>query len=161
MYFSQQLGLGKVFELSGMFRGVAFAAVRDALSQGIPFMCSDWLRSDVYIPLFCTRKKNPSKTDSNPGQWAVFLKHWVPVLVASIIATIISQWFHNCQMVMQADQSLSYLETVETLWNNNGVASFFLGADARISLLLIVNIFNEVLLKRAWQGVLITDGKTD
>jgi hypothetical protein len=53
---------------------------------------------------------------------------------------------------MQSDQSLGYLQTVRTLWAQNGFGLFIRGAEARIGLLLVVNVLNEAVLKPAWEG---------
>lgn len=104
MYFSKALELGKVFKLQGMFRGVAFAAVRDTISQGIPFMYSNWVRESLFIPTFFPPTENTLKTPDSES--TVFLKKWVPVLFSSVVATVLSQSLHNCQMTMQADQEV-------------------------------------------------------
>eukprot|EP00286_Rhodomonas_abbreviata_P008906 CAMPEP_0181337100 /NCGR_PEP_ID=MMETSP1101-20121128/27815_1 /TAXON_ID=46948 /ORGANISM="Rhodomonas abbreviata, Strain Caron Lab Isolate" /LENGTH=104 /DNA_ID=CAMNT_0023447525 /DNA_START=292 /DNA_END=606 /DNA_ORIENTATION=- len=54
---------------------------------------------------------------------------------------------------MQANQGLSYTGALKEVWARNGPQMFWKGAEARVGLLLIVNILNEVLLKKAWQGV--------
>ena len=48
-YVSRALSLAKGADVSlqGMFRGAGFAAVRDTLSQGVPFMCSGLARRRV------------------------------------------------------------------------------------------------------------------
>ena len=75
----------------------------------------------------------------------------------SIFATVASQGLHNAQIKMQADQSLSYMQAVRTLWAEHGASIFYKGASARISLLLVVNGLNEVILKPAWEGVPVSE----
>lgn len=77
---------------------------------------------------------------------------WASVISTSVVATVASQGMHNAQITMQADQTLSYKETVKSLWKKNGVSIFWKGAEARIGLLLVVNLLNEVLLKPAWES---------
>ena len=142
MYFSQQLKLGKEFKLIGMFRGVGFAALRDMISQGIPFVYSKTMRYVVFDRLLPDGEMNSS--------YLPHIKHWSSVLFTSAIATVMSQGLHNCQLMMQSNQELTYLTTLQTVWKNNGIATFYRGAEARIGLLLVVNVLNELLLKPAW-----------
>jgi hypothetical protein len=145
MYFSKTLGIGKTFNIKGMFRGVAFAGCRDMISQGVPFMFSAYTRQYVFDNLF------PTTSDSS--NWLVQFKYWGSVLTTSMIATVASQGVHNCQITIQADQSLTYKTTLEKIWSQHGFRMFYKGAEARIGLLLVVNILNELLLKPAWAGV--------
>lgn len=79
--------------------------------------------------------------------------HWTPIITTSMFATVLSQGVHNCQLQMQADHSLTYLTTLQRLWQVNGIASLYRGAEARIGLLLVVVTFNEHILKPAWSPV--------
>jgi hypothetical protein len=54
---------------------------------------------------------------------------------------------------MQAEQHLTYITTVQTLYRKSGIAGLYRGAEARIGLLIVVNILNELLLKPAWSDV--------
>lgn len=64
-----------------------------------------------------------------------------------------SQGLHNCQITMQADQSLGYASAVRTVFQQHGIRALIRGAEARVGLLLIVNLLNELLLKPAWAPV--------
>ena len=138
-----------------MFRGFPFAGVRDTISQGIPFMCSDWVRENLFLPYFFSKEKGSVKVEDSPQ--IALVKHWVPVLFTSVAASVLSQWFHNCQMTMQADEALNHVGAVKRLWANNGIASVYRGVDARIGLLLVVCGLNEALLKPAWAGVPVSE----
>lgn len=107
------------------------------ISQGAPFMLSGSVRSTVFEPTL--------GQDSEVAKWA-------SVISTSVVATVASQGMHNAQITMQADQTLSYKETVKSLWKKNGVSIFWKGAEARIGLLLVVNLLNEALLKPAWES---------
>jgi hypothetical protein len=144
VYFSKALQLGgaRQASLRGVFRGSAFAAVRDMISQGVPFMCSATARATLLDPVW--------KADDEAQQTA---KRWISVLSTSVFATYLSQGFHNFQIAMQANQSLSYVDAVKSVWRQHKFGTFYKGAEARVGLLLIVNILNELLLKKAWMPV--------
>jgi hypothetical protein len=145
VHFSKALQLGStVPSLAGIFRGSAFAACRDMLSQGVPFMCSSTVKTSMLDSVWKTEE-----TDET----ANLIKHWTSVLSTSVVATYLSQGLHNCQIAMQADQSLSYGRTFAKVWAEHGVAILYRGAEARVGLLLIVNVLNELLLKPAWAPV--------
>ena len=78
------------------------------------------------------------------------LRRAVAVIGTSIGATVLSQAPHNCQIRLQADHSLSYGGAVAGLWREHGVRMLYMGASARVALLLLVNGLNEMLLKKAW-----------
>ena len=137
VYFSQKLQIAKKVDMKGMFRGVLFAGVRDSISQGVPFLFSSVVREKIAEPAI--------------GKNAV--SQWGSVISTSVVATYISQGLHNAQILMQADHSLSYQSTVKMLWERNGMSLFYRGAEARVGLLLVVNVLNELLLKPAWSKV--------
>jgi hypothetical protein len=149
IYFSKQLEISKNLSLAGMFRGVLFAATRDTISQGVPFMCSGIVKKNIFEPLLPTAEGDVSQS----AEFKRAVKHWGSVLSTSVVSTIASQGVHNCQITMQANQELSYMGTLKTVWERNGVAAFYRGSEARIGLLLTVNILNELLLKPAWSPV--------
>ncbi|GMH49275.1 hypothetical protein TrVE_jg1363 [Triparma verrucosa] len=123
--------------IAAVFRGSGFAGFRDMISQGAPFVLSGSVRESVFEPVL--------GKDSEVAKWSA-------VISTSVAATVASQGMHNAQITMQADQSLNYSETVKNLWKKNGVATLWKGAEARVGLLLIVNLLNELLLKPAWEG---------
>lgn len=147
VHFARVLALSSTASMRGIFRGVAFAGVRDSLSQGLPFMCSSMTERHVFDPVWGALGLD----GTSPAGAAA--KHWASVGSTSIVATVLSQGVHNAQIKMQADQTLTYRRTVSVLWAEHGPAIFYKGASARVGLLLIVNCFNELLLKKAWQGV--------
>jgi hypothetical protein len=143
VHFSKALQLGKTASLLGVFRGSGFAAVRDTLSQGVPYMCSDAVRANVLDPVW---KDNGDKTSQS-------IKQWTSVISTSIVATYMSQGLHNCQITMQADQSLGYVQAIKSVLKQHGIKGMIRGAEARVGLLLVVNVLNELLLKPAWAPV--------
>ena len=54
---------------------------------------------------------------------------------------------------MQADQSIGYGQAVRTVFKEHGLMGMIRGAEARVGLLLIVNVLNDLLLKKAWSEV--------
>ena len=141
IYFSQKLQIAKKVDLKGMFRGVLFAGMRDSISQGVPFLFSGTVRENVFEPVL--------------GKGGV--SQWGAVLSTSVVATYISQCLHNAQIVMQADHSLTYKSSITLLWERNGMKLFYRGGEARVGLLLVVNVLNELLLKPAWSPVSVKE----
>ena len=145
VHFSRALALGTTAaSLTGIFRGSAFAGSRDMLSQGVPFMCSGAVRTSLLDSVW---KTAPEDTTANS------VKHWTSLLSTSVVATYLSQGMHNCQIAMQADQSLNYRTVLTKVWREHGAAVLYKGAEARVGLLLVVNVLNELLLKPAWAPV--------
>jgi hypothetical protein len=148
VHFSKVMALGTTAaSITGIFRGSAFAGSRDMLSQGLPFMCSGAVRSSLLDPLY------PTNVDDDTNAFAITVKHWTSLLSTSVVATYLSQGLHNCQIAMQADQSLSYRQVLRKVWTEHGFAVCYKGAEARVGLLLVVNVLNELLLKPAWAPV--------
>lgn len=148
VYFARQLAITRVAQvvsLRAVMRGWGFAFARDMISQGIPFMCAPLVRQHVIDKVWTT--------DESSSPAMVTAKHWSSVISTSIVTTYLSQGIHNCQTSMQVDQTLGYVAAIKSVWQKNGIASLYRGAEARVGLLLIVNILNELLLKRAWRGV--------
>jgi hypothetical protein len=144
VHFSRALQLGKTVSLAGIFRGSAFAGVRDVLSQGVPFMFSQSVRETVLDPIWKTHQEDTVASSC---------KQWASVLSTSVAATYASQGLHNCQIAMQADQSLSYGQAVRTVFKQHGLKVLIKGAEARVGVMLVVNVLNELLLKAAWTPV--------
>jgi hypothetical protein len=145
IYFSKQLGIAKDLNIKGLFRGVAFAAGRDTISQGVPFMCSPLMRKYVVESI--------APSDEHTSDFNKSVKQWASVLSTSVISTYASQFFQNCQITMQANQTLSYPGVLKQVWSQNGISCFYKGAEARVGLLIVVNVLNELLLKEAWAPV--------
>jgi hypothetical protein len=172
IHFSKVLGLGgnstttatptktalSLVSAAALFRGSGFAACRDMLSQGLPFMCSHHVRTNIldrYFPTTTTSTTTTSTTSSSKvdAEMVDGIKHWTSVLSTSIIATYASQFMHNCQIAMQSNQTLGYMSAVRTVHAQHGLKMLYRGAEARVGLLLLVNVLNEVLLKPAWSPV--------
>jgi len=145
IFFAKQLKIGGALSYAGLLRGSLFAGCRDMISQGVPFVFSPVVRQNLIDPLY--------PTDEDPDGATAKAKQWASVLGCSIFATYASQGLHNCQITMQANQELGYASAFTKAWRENGIRLLYRGAEARVSLLLIVNILNELLLKPAWAQV--------
>jgi len=111
--------------LRGLFRGSLFAAGRDSISQGLPWM--------VRIPL--------PPTSLGPSTHSK-----CEVALTAGVATLLSQGLHNAQSVMQADQRLSHRDALVLLWKKHRLGGFFKGFEARIVLVVFVNLLNVQFL---------------
>ena len=58
IFFAKQLKIGTKVTYAGLLRGWGFAACRDMLSQGIPYMFAGTVEATVMDPLYDT-SKNP------------------------------------------------------------------------------------------------------
>lgn len=145
IYFSKQLGIAKEANFKGLFRGAAFAAGRDVVSQGVPLMCSPLVKKHIVEVIF--------PNNDHTTKLELQAKQWGSVFMTSVVSTYASQFFQNCQITMQANQELGYAGTLTSVFKRNGMSVFYKGAEARVGLLLVVNILNELLLKAAWEGV--------
>lgn len=123
----------------GMLRGSLFAGLRDLVSQGVPFTLSGWVCRNVMEPII-----------SSPNVQAA--RKGMAVLVCSLVATLLSQGFHNLQTLMQSRQDLSYTTAVHEAFASKGIAIIWTGVEARIGLLLLVNLLNELFLKKVWKA---------
>jgi hypothetical protein len=135
-----------------LFRGSWFAGVRDTISQGTPFMCSSAFHSNVLDRIL----PSAPKEDDAPPTTLDLVKHWTALFSTSIVATYMSQGLHNCQTTMQTNTTLSYGGAIKKVWVDHGFAALYRGAEARVGLLLIVNVLNELLLKPAWAPIRVT-----
>lgn len=142
--------------ISILFRGSGFAGVRDTISQGTPFMCSGAVHTNILDRILPTN----SEVDESPTTLDL-VKHWTSLLSTSVVATYMSQGLHNCQTTMQTNSTLSYAGAVKKVWAEHGVAAFYRGAEARVGLLLIVNVLNELLLKPAWAPIRVERIRTE
>ena len=145
-YVSKLLGLAKKPpKLQDLLRGSAFAGSRDTISQGVPFAYSATVQSLVVDPLYSSVMGPVSGDDASQP-----VRRMAAVMSCSIGATVASQFPHNCQIRMQADPSLGYAGVVRVLTSEFGIRAFYMGASARVALLLVVNSLNELVLKKAW-----------
>ena len=93
VHFAKAFSLvAKAPSLAGMFRGSMFAAGRDSLSQGIPFVLADPFRRTVVDRVVAA--------DSDLAKMA---KKWGSLILTSIGATVASQGLHNGQLRMQSE----------------------------------------------------------
>ena len=145
-YVSKLLGLAKKPpKLQDLLRGSAFAGTRDTISQGVPFAYSATVQRNVVDPVYASLMGPVHDTDASQP-----VRRMVAVMVCSIGATVASQFPHNCQIRMQADPALGYAGVVQKLTSEFGPRALYMGASARIALLLVVNGLNELVLKKAW-----------
>ena len=147
VHFSRVLKLGTAVSFWGVFRGSGFAALRDMLSQGLPFCGSGYVKTRLLDQHWPTTPEQESWNS---------IKHWTAVIATSVVATYLSQALHNGQIAMQSNAKLGYVSAVRTIWQQHGVAMLYKGAEARVGLLLLVNGLNEVLLKPAWAPVAVS-----
>jgi len=136
---ARRLGVGSAVKLSGIFRGSLFAFARDIISQGGPFMLSHRFSERYLDPVLPSTDKT-----------TVTAKHWISVRRISVVAIYVSHGFHVCQTAMQMSQSLSYWGAMRHVYARHGIRFLINGAEARVGLLLVTNIFNEIFLKPAW-----------
>ena len=55
------------------------------------------------------------------------------------------------QTLMQSRTDLSYVSALRNAFANNGFRIVYSGAEARVGLLVLVNVLNELFLKKVWK----------
>jgi len=129
--------------MRGILRGSGFAAGRDVISQGIPFMLSK---------RFAEHAVDPILGPIDEKNWFMQgVRHYTSVLSLSLVSCVLSHGLHNGQQVMQTHQELSYTQALSSLYKDHGMKFLYRGAQARIGLMMVTNVFNEIFLKPAWQ----------
>mmetsp|Transcript_25527 Transcript_25527/g.62095 ORF Transcript_25527/g.62095 Transcript_25527/m.62095 type:complete len:245 (+) Transcript_25527:116-850(+) len=106
-------------------RGSPFAAARDMISQGVPFLVGQHVSGAAAVPA---------------------------VVGASVASTVLSHGLHNAQTVMQMNPSLGHVAAVRELYATHGVKAMYRGALSRMLLMGVTNALNHLLLRHAWQA---------
>mmetsp|Transcript_4323 Transcript_4323/g.5011 ORF Transcript_4323/g.5011 Transcript_4323/m.5011 type:complete len:259 (-) Transcript_4323:342-1118(-) len=142
VFFSQQLNIGKQVSMKGIFRGSGYAACRDMVSQGIPFVFAEKVKENVFDQAW--------DTSSDPDGVASKSKQYLSVMCTSIVATYLSQGCHNCQIMMHSDQTIGHVGAFRKAFALNGWKLFYRGGEARVGLNIIVTFLNQLFLKHVW-----------
>ena len=137
IYFAKQFNIDTLLSYKNMFRGSGYAAIRDMISQGIPFMFCDNIRQSIFEPLLLPNCNYQ-------------VCHWSALITTSIVSTYLSQGIHNCQVAMQTHHDLGYIEAIQHMYKQHKMKFIYKGVESRVVLLLITNMFNEIFLKPAW-----------
>ena len=99
---------------------------------------------------------NNNNNSDNGNSTHKHIKQMSSVIATSIASTYLSHPLHNLQITMQSQPSVGYAEACRILWSKSGTGNpsfLFRGAEARVGLLLVINVFNELLLKPAWAPI--------
>tara|TARA_R100001163_G_C5067706_1_gene207040 strand:+ start:2027 stop:2740 length:714 start_codon:yes stop_codon:yes gene_type:complete len=107
--------------------GFGYAAMRDIISQGIPF----------YVGQNINNKLDNKYT-------------LLAVSGTSLVSTVASQGLHNCQTIMQI-KNVGYKKSAIKCWNRHGFKMLYVGCEARICMMLGVNILNYLFLRDIWK----------
>lgn len=108
-------------------------------------MCSAIVRDNFILPFV--------HIDENTSPLKRSVVYWSSILSTSVVATFMSQSFQNLQIHMQSHPDFNYVTTISDLYNRNGLKFLWEGAEARVGLLLYVNVLNDLVLKKAWEPV--------
>jgi len=141
IHFARKLNIDRTLTMSMIFRGSWFAFARDMISQGVPFMFSDTVRTTMLD------RVAPAQDHMSSS-----VKQWSSLIGCSIVSTYLSQGFHNCQTAMQTHHDMSSVGAFRSMMQKHGVSFMWKGAEARVGLLLVTNVFNEIFLKPVWHG---------
>jgi len=141
IHFARKLSIDRTLTMSMIFRGSWYAFARDMISQGVPFMFSDHVRESV-LDKVAPAQDHISST----------VKQWSSLIGCSIVSTYLSQGFHNCQTAMQTHHDMTTAGAFRSMMTKHGVSFMWKGAEARVGLLLVTNVFNEIFLKPVWHG---------
>lgn len=130
IYFANQMKISNKLAYRNIFNGFGYAFIRDTFSQGIPFFASS-LISNKMINFIGGEDNGKIK--------------WVSIVPLSVISTYLSHPFHNCQLLMQVNPEMNHISVLQKFRSDRTL--LWKGAESRIALLLITNIFNELYLK--------------
>ena len=134
LYFSKRLGITSDIKISDCFRGPVFAASRDIISQGVPFMLTEKVSETLF-------KENSEK-------------YHYPVLFAiSALITSLSHPLYCMQLFAQNSRNKSQLQIAIEKCKTHRWSLFYKGIEARLVLLELTNLFNDIFLKDVWLDV--------
>ena len=134
LYFSKRLGITSNVKITDYFRGPVFAASRDIISQGVPFMLTEKVSETLF-------KENSEK-------------YHYPVLFAiSALTTSLSHPLHCMQLFAQNNRNKSQLQIAIETCKSYKLTLFYKGIEARLVLLGLTNMFNDIFLKDVWLNV--------
>lgn len=74
----------------------------------------------------------------------MFSNSWGSLIILSIASTYLTQFVHNCQTMMHIYQDLGYSQAIQKTFKDK--KSLYKGAEARVGLLLVTNIMNDLFL---------------
>ena len=126
IYFSKSLNIGSNLTYAMSMRGMIFAMFRDTISQGLPYIFTPKLNNLI---------------DNRP----------VSIISTSIFSTLLSHPFHVLQVTMQTNPQLNYYTSIDKCIRNYRSKMLYKGVEARLTLLLSMNIINDTILRQFWE----------
>ena len=134
LYFSKKLGvLNNDIKITKYFRGPVFAASRDIISQGLPYVMTE----KVSNYLFKEKAIDP-------------IYHYGTLFGLSTISTFLSHPLHCFQIFAQNETGKSHYQVAKQVIKLHSWSLFYKGIEARIVLLGLTNFFNDIFLKDVW-----------
>ena len=134
LYFSKKLNiLNKDIKITKYFRGPAFAASRDIISQGLPYA----LTEKVSNHLFKNKASDP-------------FYHYGTLFTLSTLSTFLSHPLHCFQVFAQNETGKSHYQIAKQAIKLHRWSLFYKGIEARLILLGLTNFFNDMFLKDVW-----------
>ena len=127
IYFGRALNISSGLTYAMSMRGMGYAMMRDTFSQGFPY---------IFTP------KLDNIIDNRP----------VSIISTSIFSTIISHPFHVLQVTMQTNPQMNYYTSIENCIRVYGSKMLYKGVEARLTLLLSMNIINDTILRKFWEN---------
>lgn len=70
-----------------------------------------------------------------------------PLLPTSVLSTVISQGFHNCQLHMQITPGIRYRECLSSIYKKHGISWLYKGVSGRLGLMTFTNVINHYTLQ--------------
>ena len=132
LYFSNKFGITKNIKITDYFRGPIYAASRDILSQGMPFLLTPKIEKMIF---------NDNST-----------KYHYPTLFGiSLISTFLSHPFHCLQIYCQNNRNKNQYQIAKEIIKKHKLSLFYIGIESRIILILFTNLFNDFFLREIWE----------
>lgn len=131
LYFSNRLCITNNIKISDYFRGPVFAASRDIVSQGIPFLLTDKIAKNIF-------EENAEKY------------HYPVLFGLSALTTSLSNPLHCMQIFTLNNRNKSQLQIAIETCKTHKWSLFYKGIESRFILLSLTNLFNDIFLKDLW-----------
>ena len=142
LYFSQKMNIIRDVKITNYLKGPVFAASRDIISQGIPFLFNNYIEDLV----FGNNNNNNNNNKNNKNK----ITYYSSLSFLSISSTVLSHPFHCLQTYIQTQNNMSQYQAIKYLIQKERYNLFYKGIRGRFILLFITNLANDFFLNQLW-----------
>ena len=144
LYFSDKMNISHNMDIRNYFKGPFFAAMRDIISQGLPFYITPLLIP--YINAKINNKYNNNNNNNNN------INEFIVLGGLSIGSTYLSHPFHCLQIFIQNEPYNTQIEIAKKIITQYKWSLFYRGITGRLILLLVTNYSNHMFLRYLWDN---------